>query len=287
MKKIVFLVLMSNFFINAWAQTQYVTTIHPFAEILRTVIGERGQVIRTLPPGASPHTYDLRPSDLRAVQNAVAVFYGSAHLDGWAVRFQTKSKVMLMELVPESARLPFPTEVHDPDHADEHYDPHFWTDPLAVKATLPGLVDVLSRLDPSGKAIFQANAKNFAAQLDTLHQQLDQMLAPIQNRVVVLSHPFFCYFLTRYGFTVADYIEPLPGKEPTPKALLALRQKIQKQKIRAIFTAPQDSQRPSQIVAESAGIQVFILDPIGGVAGKMSYSEILTSCARVLVQALQ
>lgn len=287
MKKLVLFALLSNLIVSAWAQSQFVTSIHPFAEILRAVVGDHGQVIRTLPPGASPHTYDLRPSDLRAVQNATAVFYGSAHLDGWAVRFQIKSKVMLLDLVPESARLPFPPEIQDPDHAHEQYDPHFWTDPLAVKATLPALVDALSRLDPSGTAIFQVNAKSFAAQLDTLHQQLEQMLAPIEHRVVLLSHPFFRYFLTRYGFTVADYIEPLPGKEPTPRALRALIQKIQKQKIRAIFTAPQDAQRPSQVVAEAAGIPVFILDPIGGVDGMMSYSEILTSCARLLAKALK
>jgi zinc transport system substrate-binding protein len=63
---------------------RFVTTIPPFEMILRPVVEGRATVERLLDPGASPHTYDPTPSDLRAVSNATALVYGAEHLDGWA-----------------------------------------------------------------------------------------------------------------------------------------------------------------------------------------------------------
>ena len=85
-KTFIFVLLLS--FNSAYSQTKYVTTIHPFHEILKNITGARGEVHRILPPGASPHTYELRPSDLRIVATATALFYGSENLDAWALKFK-------------------------------------------------------------------------------------------------------------------------------------------------------------------------------------------------------
>jgi zinc transport system substrate-binding protein len=88
MKIIVLLVLI--FLLNmGQSQPEYVTTIFPFGEILNSLVKGRGKVTVILPPGASPHTYELKPSELRYIENSLALFYGASNLDNWVEKISS------------------------------------------------------------------------------------------------------------------------------------------------------------------------------------------------------
>ena len=46
----------------------------PPADIVRHIAGPKRRVIQILPPGASPHTFDLTPGQVRELQNARIIF---------------------------------------------------------------------------------------------------------------------------------------------------------------------------------------------------------------------
>ncbi len=273
------------------ARPRYVATIHPLAEILHELVGERGEVIRLIPPDASPHTYEPRPSDAPLLAGATALFFVAPDLDGWAANLQTSNKITVMDSVPKAYRLAMEAHHHtanDHDHAEnEPLDSHFWTDPLTVKATLPGLLRVLSRLDEAGTVIYQANAKQFGQRLDSLHEQLKTRLQSVKGESVMLFHPSMRYMLNRYGLTLAGTVESAPGKEPSPRYLIELVHKIKRSGVKAIFTEPQLSRRSAESLAEAAGVKLFELDPIGGTEKRMRYDELLLYNARVLEAALK
>ncbi len=269
----------------AGAGPEFMVTEHPLAAILSELVGKRASIVDLLPAGASPHSYDPIPSDLRAAERAAALFFVSPLLDGWAARLPVRDKIEVLAMVPKDARLP-DLEQHNEHGADEG-DPHFWTDPLLVKAALPGLVEQLSRLDPAGAAEYEANGRRFAAQLDDLNADLQRLLAPVRGRPVVLLHPSFQYMLHRYGMRLAAVITPSPGKEPTPRRLEKLVQVIREEGVRAVFGEPQLPRRPADVLAEAAGIKVALLDPIGGVPGRQTYGELLEYNARVLAETLR
>jgi len=54
-----------------------------------------------------------------------------------------------------------------------------------------------------------------------------------------------------------------------------------------VLTEPQLARRPAEVVAEAAGVRCYEMDPLGGVPGRETYSELLRYNARVLVEALQ
>ncbi len=284
----------------ALAQPQYVTTIHPFKVVIQQIVGEQGKVHGILPPGASPHTYELRPSDAKIIEAARAIFYGADNLDGWVLKFPNAHQIELIKLVDPAALIYF----HEPDqeppatahqehrtgHDHDHsagVDPHFWTDPLTVKSLLPGLVQQLSLLNPSGAAIFKQNAERFSRQLDSLHQQLKAMLAPIAGSKVMISHPFFQYFFRRYDIHLVGMVEAIPGKEPTPRQLKGYIERVKQQRVKAIFDHLQLPDRAAKLVAEAAGIRICQLDPLGGVMGRQSYEELLLYNARLILEALR
>lgn len=282
MKKLIFyfILLFSSI---SWAQQKYVTTIHPFQKILQAVVGSRGEVHAILPPGASPHTYQLRPSNVREIEKAGALFYGSPHLDEWVLKFQNPNRIELLKLVPAQFQLalPFLKQEHTV------IDPHFWTDPLTVKALIPELTRELSRIDPAGADIFQKNAQQFERQLDSLHLRLARQLAGVRGKRVMLSHPFFAYFFQRYGIELIDVIEKIPGKEPTPRQTSRLINKARQEKITAIFDHSQIPDLAAKLVAEASGVKIYQLDPLGGLPGRDSYAELLWYNAGIILEALK
>lgn len=267
----------------------FVTTIHPLEAILTELVGTRATVSALVPPGASPHTYEIRPSDALASETAKALFFVSPHLDGWASRLPARTRIAVFDLVPEALKRKWAVDPggDDHDHGSDDLDPHFWSDPLTVKALLPALVEQLVKADPEGEAMYRANAGRFAADLDAFDAELQQTMAPVKGRAVALFHPSWDYFLTRYGIVDAGVVELSPGKEPTAQYLAALSRTLKEREVRAVLTEPQLPPGPARAVAEAAGIRTATIDPNGGVPGRMTYRELIGFNASSLVEALQ
>ena len=261
---------------------RFVTTIPPFEMILTPLVAGRGTVDRLLEPGASPHTYDPTPSDLRATTNATALVYGAEHLDGWAATLPASRRLSLLSLVPPSARLSFDGE----GHGGGVVDPHFWTDPLAVKQLVPVLADTLCAMDPAGCSTYRANADSFATALAPLDAQLQALLQPVRDTPVLLAQPFFRYFLRRYGPRLVGVVEPQPGAEATPRQLHRLVEEARAVGARAILTQRSLSDRSARAVAEASRIPVVSLDPLGGTEGRRTYEALLQTNARILHDSL-
>ena len=286
MKKYVFILLLL-FTSLVWSKPRYATTIKPFEEILKAVVGDQGTVFSILPPGASPHTYELIPSDVKRVAKAKALFYGSPDLDKWALVFYKRNKIELMSLVPQEKKLDIKYYYGKNEGKTLGTDPHFWTDPLTVKAMLPTLTDTLCGLDPEGSEHYRKNALLFSAHLDSLNDKISELLTPLENKSVLLSHPFLQYYLKQYHFNLVGVIESVPGTEPTTKEIMQIIKKTRKEKAKAILTHHQHSDRPAVVIAESTGIQIYELDPIGGKVNRQTYDEILLFNTHKILEALQ
>jgi len=280
-KKILLLV----FFIQLMlaAQPVYVATIHPFKEILKNVVGERGKVICLLPPGSSPHTYRISPSEVKAIESANALFYGAKNLDEWAIEYSNLNKIELLSLLPVDSL----QSIYNIKNENVGIDPHFWTDPLLVKIMLPQLTGKLCSIDPDGCKIYITNAEQFSAELEIIHSEINKNLAQVKKREVILSHPFFQYFFKRYNFNIAGIIEPIPGKEPTPRDLKELINIAIKNDIKSIFTHSQLHDTAARLLSESTGIEVYTLDPIGGVDESESYMDMLMYNTGIILKAMK
>jgi zinc transport system substrate-binding protein len=273
------------------SQPRYLATIHPLAAILREVIGAQGPVSEMLQPGASPHTFEPRPSDIERASAAVALFYVGPALDAWAAGLPARQKVAMLPLVPRANLLPYEADPDEPagkeagSHGD--FDPHFWTDPRVVQGMLPGLVAALAQLDRAKSGAYRSNAASFSRRLDELDRQVAAILAPVRGQPVFLFHPSFRYLLKRYGLKYAGVVEPFPGKEPSPRHLERLIRRLQREGAKAVFSEPQLPRRPAEVLAESAGVRLRVLDDTGGVPGRMTYAELILYNAHVLREALQ
>ncbi len=259
-----------------------VTTIPPLAFILREIAGSEVPVRALLDPGASPHTYEPRPSDVRAAQSAIVLVYVSPGLDAWATDLPAKRTLAVLDLVPVDDRRP--RVASDPAGP---VDPHFWTDPLTVAATMPSLADALAGLDPAHAALYRANGTRFAARLRSLHGEAATALGPAAGKQVLLFHPSFRYLLARHDIVVAAVVEEFPGKEPTAQDMQNLGRIARRVGATVVFTEPQLPRRPAEVLAELAGLRIAELDPLGGGPGRTTYEDLIRHNVRVLAESLR
>jgi ABC-type Zn uptake system ZnuABC Zn-binding protein ZnuA len=292
---------------DASPSVRFMATIPPVGMILRPVVEGRAQVDVLLGPGDSPHTYDPRPSDVQAVSGSLRLVHVHEHLDGWVTALPAE-RLTLAPMVPATRRQAMPSGRRDHEsprgrsprddetqaegagetgEATAMMDPHFWSDPLAVEAMLPALVDALCSADAEGCPTYQANADTFATDLQMLDSELATMLHPLADTKVALSQPFFQYFLARYGLRVIDIVEPLPAKELSPRQVSRQIETLQTDGARILFTQAQLPDRSARAVAEGAGIPILVLDPIGGVEGRSTYPDLLLYNARRMLAELE
>ncbi len=273
-----------------------VVTNRPLMMIVQEIIGNKVQLECLTQSGDSPHTYSPKPSDAAKAAKADVFLYTAKTLDEWAIKMNAKNKIEVFSLLPKNLQLSFDEaccehthgEVAESqhEHSEGNYDPHFWLDPLTVKSLLPALTDTLSKLFPEYSKTFANNSELFAKRLDLLNKQVGQILSGKEGRSLFTFHPSFRYFIARYGLAYGGSIEVSPGKEPSPKFLVELSDKIKQTGTRAIFSEPQLSISSAKAVAEATGTILFELDPLGGVTGRTKYSDLIIYNAKILQKAL-
>lgn len=290
----------------------YVATSQPLSFILSEIVGASGEVHTIVPSGASPHTYAPKPTDMYKINASKALFFAALKLDGWAKDLAPEKSIEMIELLPQEYILEFDDSTdnykemdlpdgieieehteheHGHDHSHEHshagIDPHFWTDPMAVKALIPPLVDKLIELDPDNAEKYQNNAELFIKRLDLLNRQANKIIAPVKGRPVFLFHPSMRYFLKRYQLEYAGAIELSPGQEATAEHMKEIIEKIKASGTSAIFSEPQLSDKPAKVIAEAANVYVYTLDPIGAEKSILNYSDLILYNAKVFKKALK
>jgi len=255
-------------------------TIAPLQALVRALLPDEANVHLLAPPGASPHSYEPKPEDARAAEGAKVLISVAGNLDGWTADLTTKRHWQALEAVPETMRLEY---THDHGHSGsalDHIDPHFWLDPMTVGEVLPALA---AALNDAGAVCPPERVIAFAQDLFELHSKLEVDLAPLRDKSVIVFHDSMRYFFNRYGIKVAGVIERSPGKEPTPQEIQGLMRLIVENAAIAIATEPQFPEAPAASLAEASGVPLIVLDPIGGLPGRMTYRELLEFNAASLV----
>lgn len=263
----------------AWARPSVVVSIHPYASLVSQIGGDRVTVTQLLPSGASPHTFDPTPSQARLLTGADLVVMNGG-VDDWLRRL-VRATAPAAPLVVMTERLAF-DPIQGSDGAGAN--PHIWLDPSLMAKAVPVLVQALSDVDPGDRAAFEANGASLAASLAALDRQLQAELAPLKGAPFVPFHDAWPYFARHFGLALIVSIEPSPGREPSPRFVAAAVADIRRSGARAVFGERQLDPRPAHVVAESAGVGLATLDPIGE-SGE-SYQDLMRANVAAVVHAL-
>jgi zinc transport system substrate-binding protein len=150
------------------------------------------------------------------------------------------------------------------NHKKQQGNPHVWLDPLLAKEICRRIAEALADVDPDHRYFYRSQLRHLLHQMDRLHEEITRRVKDFSIREYVCFHPSFAYFSRRYGLRRVGVIKASPDKEPTPRRLREIVQHIRSYRIRVVFAEPQLNSRLAEVIAREAGVEVLMLDPIGG-----------------------
>ncbi|MFW5942962.1 MAG: metal ABC transporter solute-binding protein, Zn/Mn family [Chloroflexota bacterium] len=243
-------------------QIQVVTTIGMITDIVENVGGERVTAVGLMGPGVDPHLYSASEGDVARLRNADVIFYNGLHLEAQMANVLERmgqTDVVTVAVTDGIDR----SELLAPPEFEGAYDPHVWFDVTLWMVATEAVRDTLIELDPAHADVYEANAEAYLAELEALHEYVQEQAArvPAEQRVVVTAHDAFNYFGQAYDFEVRGLQGISTASEAGTADVQALARFIAEREIPAVFiesSVPQRNIEAVQAAVRAEGFDVQI-----------------------------
>ena len=170
---------------------------------------------------------------------------------------------------------------HDDHGHDEHghahgeYDPHIWLDPSNAKVIVKKITNQLSKIDKDNSSVYNANSKKLLKDLDSLIKEVKNEIN--KDASFVVFHDAYQYFEKRFGINVIGALTVNPDVMPGAEQLSEIREVIEHEKAKCIFSEPQFNPNIINSIASDTGVKTGVLDPLGANInkGKEMYFQLI------------
>jgi len=273
----------------AYANVNAVVSVLPQKTFVEAIGGDKVNVSLMVKPGNSPHSYEPKPSQMKDIAKADIYFaMGVEFEEAWLPKFANQNKKMkIVSLAKGIEKIEMEAHHHDEDHKehghDEHKDhdheehghdehkghdhdhegtdPHVWTSPSNVKIIAKNIYDYLVRIDSKNKVYYTQNYETFLNHIKQTDKEIKKILLDVDTGTkFMVFHPAWGYFAKDYGL-IQIAIEA-GGKNPKPKQVMYLIEEAKEEKVKAVFTAPEFSDKIAKQIASEVGVPVIKVSPL-------------------------
>jgi len=288
-------------------RVRVVATIPPLHSLVQSVLGETANADLLLEQNATPHSFQLKPSQVRQLIDADIVFYISDDMETPLLRaFENLSATTLKVAMLEqrgirkfSIRENEDWESHvtqrenngrgaEAAHDHSHGDPHIWLSPDNAVAMIKAITRSLSAVNPAGRAIYKRNAIASIAAIGAAEKRVGTILSPVKATPYVVFHDAYQYFEFHFGLNPIGSIVIDPELGASAKRMVEIRAKIKRKGAVCVFREPQFSTKLSEVAASGSGAKLAVLDPLGSQlpTGAALYTLLLDDLAQKLSDCL-
>lgn len=262
-------------FVAATEKPVVFVSILPQKFFVQQIGGSLFDVEVMVKPGASPATYEPKPSQMAKLSSCSAYLaIGVPFENNWLAKFSAVNPAMnIVHTESGITKISMAEHLHEADDADGHkiehgrdhsdrtvLDPHIWLSPVLVKRQAKIIADTLVKILPEHSSLFESNYQVFVEKLDILDRELRALFSGKESMQFMVFHPSWGYFAREYDLKqVAIEME---GKEPKPAQLLELIRFAREEEIRVIFIQRQFSAKKARVVAKEIDGRVVIVDPL-------------------------
>jgi zinc/manganese transport system substrate-binding protein len=283
---------------GAARKLRVVTTIPDLKSLTEAVGGDLIDVDSLTRGTQNFHEAEVKPSMMLKLRRADALIENGVELDAWADvavlgannagiarggpgRIEISRGLQLLEV---------PSTRVDRSGGDVHPlgNPHFSLDPGLAPQITQTIVDGLARLAPEHRAALEKNRGAFLQRLDQEMGRWMKTLEPVRGGKVVVYHPDFIYFLTRFGLQQAAVLEDRPGIPPSPQHLVRVIDLMKTERVKVVLVEPWNDVKLANRVAAEAGARAFVMaSAVGAVKGADNYIAAIDYNVTMLAKALQ
>jgi zinc transport system substrate-binding protein len=297
-----------------------VVTIKPIHSLAAAVMQGAGTPHLLLKGASSEHSYSLRPSDARVLNNADIVVRVSDRLESFLQKpmASLSAKIRIVTLIDApgmkllAPRLGGVFEAHahegkahdrpgDQGHegaaaargasawqGDTEHDPHLWLSPANAAVIADTLAASLAQARPEQAALFKDNAARLKTRLAALDAQLRTAVAALRSKDFIVFHDAYQYFEREYGLHAAGAITLSPERQPGAARLKDIRARIAASHAPCVFSEPQFEPKLVATLIEGTDAKTGVLDPLGAdlAEGPEHYFQLMNALAASLEKCL-
>lgn len=285
---------------SAQAEVRVLTSIKPLQLIAAAVQDGVGKPEVLLPPGASPHHYALRPSDVRRVQQSDLLYWIGPDMEGFlprvlksrtlpVVAVQSLAGLSLRHFGADSASHEEDQDEHDHDHRPGTLDAHLWLSSVNARVIAAKMAADLSATDPANAARYASNTEAFNARLDALDARIKARVAGVAGKPYFVFHEAFDYFEEAYGLKHAGVFSVAAEVQPGAQHVAAMRARLTEVGKTCVFSEPPLRPRLAETLTAGLPAKLAELDALGGKtpATATGYELLLSTLGDDLVGCLE
>jgi len=254
-----------------------VTTIFPLYDIIDNIGGNNISSSLLIPPGAEPHTYEPKPSDIIAISKADIFVYVGAGLEPWAddmlqgidtSQIQIIEAATLVDLISLDENKVQETDTNNENiSASYNYDPHIWLNFDNNTIIASELKRTLIEIDPENSNIYSENFERYKEDIDYLDNNYKTQLSSCDQKTMVTGgHNAYRYLAQQYDFEVISAYGISPDSEPTPSQIAGIIDLVREYDVKYIVFEELVDPRIADALAEETQIQTIMLNPAGNIS---------------------
>lgn len=266
------------------------STFFVFGDIASRVAGDTASAELLVPVGQHGHGWEPGPRVREEIRGADLLFHGMEGFQPWVddIVDDLDADGADVSAVDVSAGLDLLEggghDEHEEENHDEHekenhdhgpVDPHFWMDPVRVKAAVGNVRQGLVDVDSDNAGTYAENAESYRDRLDDLDERIESIVADGSKDVVLVAgHDAFQYLGDRYGVETHSLTNVSPDDRPTAQDIEHAQEIIRTHDLAYICADPLESQQAAdQLVAETDAESVLPLTSIPGLEDEWDQKE--------------
>jgi len=244
-------------------------SIPPQEWFVSRIAGDKVDTLILVPPGQNPHNYEPAPRQIQNLSKASAWILSGTEFE-ISLRPKIESLFPNLMIVDGTEGVQFRyMEDHNCDddhsssvasHSSLEIDRHTWLGFSPAIMLADNILKTLNLFDSDNSEFYDDRFMETYIDIFHVFNELEIELAPLRGKSVFVYHPSFGYFFDEFGI-IQEAVET-GGKEPTPRQLNDLMEKIMREQPAAIFVQTQFPVNAARTLANSAGAQVIELDPL-------------------------
>ncbi|MCG7946091.1 MAG: hypothetical protein B6D70_14230 [gamma proteobacterium symbiont of Stewartia floridana] len=301
------------------AGLKVVVSILPVHSLVSGLMSGVGKPYLLLKGNQSPHTMTLKPSDVRAMNQAdLLVWVGDSLESPLSSVIENDNKpdrvislldIPNMHFLPVRHDLDWASHNHEEDHDHEKHhdhkehhdhakhlesdhgdetDNHIWLSPENARSMVRHLAKVLIDLDPGHSEKYQSNLKRMLQQIDQSEMAFKTTVSAVKDRPFIVFHDAYHYLEDHFSLKAVGSVSISPERQSGAKHIHELRQKIRRLEAICVFSEPQFQPKLVDTLIDGTDASAGILDPLGMALtpGEEAYFQLMNGLAENLASCL-
>ncbi|MBE29172.1 ABC transporter substrate-binding protein [bacterium] len=258
--------------ILAQSAPMVVVSIKPIHSIVQSLMEDVASPELLLNSNNSAHTFHLKPSQIKMIENAdLVVTIGDEFEIGLRRAFQNFDESKRLE-ISRMASLKthkyradklYEKDPQDTNQDDLRNDMHLWLDIDNMKKISKHINSLLIDIDPDNENKYNENLSSLMSKLDALQIEIEKQMLPFSSDIYATYSDTIQYFEKKYNLGRPIIVTPYHGARLSINRTLASKNTINDLDVSCLFYGTDVRKSQISVLSEGLDVKAYKIDILG------------------------